>query len=58
MPAEKGPETPENTFMQQMAAKSGGDFSKLSAEEQTKANTIAKGHGADAIKYMGIKTKG
>lgn len=52
MPAQKGPETPDTKFMDEAYAKSGGDFGKLTPEEQSRVNTITRGRGADVFKYM------
>jgi hypothetical protein len=47
------PKTAENlkadAFLQEMAKKCGGDFSKLTPEEQLKVNGFAGGRGAMAI---------
>jgi hypothetical protein len=39
-----------NEFLTQKARESGGDFSKLSAEDQAKAQKLTLGHGPEAIR--------
>jgi hypothetical protein len=39
-----------NEFLTQKARESGGDFSKLSAEDQAKAQRLTLGHGPEAIR--------
>lgn len=44
-----GPKSPEQTFIEQMQKKSGGDWNKLTAEEQARLNQITRGFGRLAI---------
>jgi hypothetical protein len=42
-----------DNFVAEMAKKSGGDFSKLSPEEQQKLDKMSMGHGASMIRSAG-----
>jgi hypothetical protein len=42
-----------DNFVAEMAKKSGGDFSKLSPEEQQKLNQMSMGHGSSMLKSAG-----
>jgi hypothetical protein len=44
-----------NEFLTQKAKESGGDFSKLSVEDQTKAQRLTLGHGPEAIRARAPK---
>jgi hypothetical protein len=41
-----------DNFIAAMAKKSGGDFSKLSPDEQSKLNKMTMGHGPDVLKSL------
>ena len=42
----------QDDFIKEMKTKSGGDFSKLSAEEQDKLNKMSGGRGAMMLQHM------
>jgi hypothetical protein len=42
----------DDKFIAELAKKSGGDFSKLSPEEQQKLNQMSMGHGPSVLKSV------
>ena len=42
----------QDDFIKQMKTKSGGDFSKLSSEEQDKLNKMSGGRGPMMLQHM------
>ena len=54
-PIETNPDPPEIVWLKQKSKEAGGDWSKLSPQEQERANTATTGRGATSVGIYGGK---